>query len=77
MIKTKKFSDIPSYAVCYLAYGDLDGLTDDDIKLIDKFCKNNNIDHLVSCSDDTHFCYYPDFGLGSDCVEAEFILRSY
>ena len=66
---------IPTYAVCYIEYGDASGLNDDDIQMIDDFVRTNfpkgyiadwkNLDH-------PYFSSYPEFGKATDVVDADF-----
>lgn len=73
-IKTREFSNIPEWAVCFLAYGDKDGLEKEDIEAAEKWAKENKVSHLVSISDDRYFSHSPAFGLASICVDGLFIL---
>ena len=66
---------IPTYAVCYIEYGDADGLNDEDIQMIEDFVNANfpkgyvadwkNLDH-------PYFSPSPDFGLAAEVVDADF-----
>ena len=67
--------DIPSWAICYLVYGDKDGLTDEDIITVDTFLEQNN---LVSCGIDVteeydEFNTCPAFGLACDTYTVRFV----
>ena len=57
--KSVKFDNIPEYAITYLAYGDASGLEDEDIKTIDKWCHENDIDHLTNTGEERHFSSHP------------------
>ena len=74
--KSVKFDNIPEYAITYLAYGDASGLEDEDIKTIDKWCRENDIDHLTNTGEERHFSSHPEFGLAIDCVEATFLVNA-
>ena len=66
---------IPTYAVCYIEYGDAEGLDDNDINLIENFVRTNfpkgyaadwsNLDH-------PYFSTHPEFGKATDVVDADF-----
>ena len=74
-IKTETFDNIPQWAVTYLAYGDKDGLSDEDIALADNWAKRNQIASLIGAGEERYFSSHPEFGLASDCVTATFSLR--
>lgn len=74
-----KFS-IPTYAVCYLEYGDSEGLSSDDIENIDDWVKSfSEHQSLVFDYDrdddgdtlDASFNTNPDYGLACDTLDAE------
>ena len=73
--KSVSFENIPEYAVGYLAYGDATGLEDEDIKVIDEWCRENGIDHLTNTGEERHFSPHPEFGLAADCIDATFLVN--
>ena len=73
--KSVDFNNIPEYAITYLAYGDASGLEEKDVKNIDEWNRKNNIDHLVDCKEGRYFSTYPEFGLPSYCVDANFLVN--
>ena len=65
---------IPTWALCYLINSDPSGLNEEDIKMIDKWCKENGISVLSTASDqegesEPYFTHYPAFGLPTDVVD--------
>ena len=64
-----KFDNIPDYAVGYMAYGEPDALSDEDIKNIDDFMEKHNLDSLSEISDSTSFVNKPAFGLATNCFD--------
>lgn len=67
---------IPSYAVCYLIYGESDGLTEDDIKNIDSWVEKMQNNNNGKCFDvspisgrDEYFDPCPCFGLPCDSID--------
>ena len=65
--------NIPAWSVCYLEYGEMDNLSEEDISMIDEWLEtleNNGFTNPVfSFGDDNGFHMFPEFGLGCDCVE--------
>ncbi len=74
-INTETFENIPQWAVTYLAYGDKDGLSDEDIALVDNWAKRNQINSFIDAGEEHYFSSHPKFGPASDCVTATFTLR--
>lgn len=74
MIITDTIRNIPQWAVCYLAYGDDTGITDEDKKLVDDFVDELNKDGWRLCEapiegSENSFCSHPAFGLACDTVD--------
>lgn len=71
--------DVPVWAVPYLAYGESDNLTEEDIRLADEFMKRNGFGQLIDASNTyserTYFRSHPAFGPACDCVDANFTLK--
>jgi hypothetical protein len=65
----EQVSNFPVWAIHYAAYGEADGLEDEDAKLVDRWMDENGFSHLVDASDETNFSSHPVFGLACDCVE--------
>ena len=65
--------NIPAWSVCYIEYGDADGLSEEDIDTVDDWMKSLNkagfTELVFSIGEDTGFHMFPEFGLGCDCVE--------
>ena len=71
-IKNQYDYQFPTYALCALFNGDLEGLEDDDIANFNRFMKQNkNIDVWDDKEPDSepYFCRYPEFGLACDVVD--------
>lgn len=72
---------IPDWALCYIEYGDRNGLTDEDIKMIDAFYESYrkvgmDIQGIYPVKDDnnnfeSYFSRYPAFGLPCDVVDCD------
>lgn len=71
--KFKTFENIPQWAAQYMLFGVevVDGLnlTDEDIKQVENFMKQENISSVIDVSNNTYFSSNPEFGLASDCVD--------
>ena len=71
-IKNQYDYQFPSYALCALFNGDLDGLDDDDIANFNRFMEQNkNIDVWDDKEPDSepYFCTSPEFGLACNVVD--------
>ena len=71
-IKNTYEYQFPSYALCALFNGDLDGLEDEDIANFERFMEQNkNIDVWDDKEPDQepYFAPYPEFGLACDVVD--------
>lgn len=64
--------NIPTWAVCYIEYGNdcADGLTDEEIKMVDDFLNSYGCGLVFEYSEEQFFTSSPAFGLPCDCVEA-------
>lgn len=66
---------IPTHAISMLEYGDVTGLTDMDIELVNGFVYSNfPHGYVVDWTGIGHpyFCRHPEFGLEGEVVEADF-----
>ena len=70
---------IPTWALCYLIYGDASNLTDEDIAIADKWCEANKVSSV--CAPDTqegecipYFTHYPAFGLPTDVIDCHVMI---
>ena len=68
-----KISNIPEWAVGYMAYGDASGLNAEEITQVDAWMKENKLSNLSEISDERYFSSHPEFGLAGDCVDGTFI----
>ena len=71
-MKLVKYENFPEWAVYYCFYGESDNLTKEEIKQIEDFLLNENLDELISISDDSYFTSCPVFGLASNCFDVTF-----
>lgn len=76
MIETEIIRNIPQWAVCYIAYGDDSGLTEEDKKMVDTFLATLKKDGWTICEapiegSENSFCRYPLFGLPCETVDYE------
>lgn len=67
-IKATYIEKIPSYAVCYIANGDVGELDQEEIKLIDNFT-DQFPNAIYNFTEEEEFCWHPAFGLASNCYE--------
>ena len=67
---------VPEYAISYLYYGSKDGLSDEDVKIIDKWMADENLAESVDCGEERFFSSRLEFGLPTTCVEVSFLKRS-
>jgi len=61
---------IPTYAICYLEYGDCSALEHGDIQAIDFFLERYN-SPVFEYGEEKYFSHNPAFGLGMTCVECK------
>ncbi len=72
MKKTETYT-LPKYYACYLMYGDFSGLTEDEIKQIDRFVEREKLGWLVNISEESYFKHFNDLdNLGNDVCEYTF-----
>ena len=65
---TKTIEKIPAWSMCYLFYGDTDGITEEEIQEVEKWCKDIKMIYLSLREDedgfaDPYFSTCPAFGL--------------
>ncbi len=74
---TDRYS-VPTWALCYLINGDIEGLEFGEKEMIDDWKQRNGVLD-VFCPDDadseSYFTYYPPFGLACDVVECECVIE--
>lgn len=75
-MKTEIIRNVPQWAVCYIAYGDDSGLTEEDKKMVDTFLDGLTQDGWNICESpiegsENSFCRYPQFGLSCETVDYE------
>ena len=73
-IDVEQVDDFPEYMVTYAYYGDMDGVTDEDIDAYEKWRKRNGFGSLLGIDTDmeSHFSSHPAFGLACNVVSATF-----
>lgn len=75
MMKFAGTYQIPTYAVPMLENGDITGLTDLDVELINGFIAANFPKGYVADwigRNDPYSCSCPEFGMATDVIEADF-----
>lgn len=74
----KSIEKVPVYSLPYLINGDSDGLTDEDVAIIDQWCKRIKIISPITDADgnaDVYFTSDPAFGLPADVMDCVVICR--
>lgn len=65
--------NIPNWAVCYLEYAETDGLSKEDIEVVDKWLEalelNGYTNPVFVFGKDNGYHEYPEFGLGCGCIQ--------
>lgn len=72
-------ASIPVWAMCYIFYGDLDSVSEEEQAIIDAWWSRNNVVAVSPVQDDEqgltpYFDYFPAFGLGSDVIDCNVIV---
>ena len=62
---------IPTWAICYIEYGDKSNLTDEDEEMIDKWLDELGFAPIIKYDDNPYFTHYPAFGKACDVVDAK------
>ena len=78
--------NFPTYMLCYMLYGERDGVTDEDIENLEAWMDRENLNGYrifdvfleEGCGDEmvikkNEFCAHPAFGLACETCEAVFI----
>ena len=74
----KTTEQIPTWSLCYLINGDRAGLTDDEIRMIEKWTSDWQV-QIVSPLTDTegnaqpYFSHYPLFGLPTEVEDCDIL----
>ena len=76
----KSIEKVPTWSLPYIINGDNSMLTDEDIALIDQWCKRIKLDGISIITDaegnaDSYFTGYPSFGLPADVMDCVVICR--
>lgn len=78
-METLTTEKIPTWAICYLEYGDPTGLTDEDIEQVDEFISDNFphgfVMEIVADEDQCvtpYFASRPAFGGGCEVYDVNF-----
>jgi len=69
---------IPTWSLCYVINGDPTGLTDDEIRMVDQWLNDWQVEivsPITDENDNTHpyFSHYPLFGLPTEVEECDII----
>ena len=80
MERNKYIAKIPTWALCYIINGDPTGLENKDIKLIDNYLYDNNVEIVSPLTNkigdlDPYFSHYPEWGLAAEVVDCTIICR--
>lgn len=60
---------VPTWALCALINGDLTGLEDEDITLVEKWLKTTGYTVISPDESEPYFSPFPAFGLATDCID--------
>ena len=77
----KSIEEVPTWSLPYLINGDNTMLTDEDIALIDQWCKRIKLVDISPITDaegdlaESYFSSYPAFGLPADVMDCVVICR--
>ena len=61
--------EIPRWALCYLVNGDLTGLSDEEIKIVQDWERDNHVYDVESLEEEGSFSWRPEFGKACNVVE--------
>lgn len=61
--------EIPEWALCYLVNGDLTGLSDEDIKIVQDWERDNHVYDVEPLKEEGSFSWHPEFGKACNVVE--------
>ncbi len=65
---------IPTYAICYIEYGDINKLEEPDVEQIDNFIRTNFPNGFIVYwkDENPYFSSTPAFGKATEVVDADF-----
>ena len=71
---------IPTWALCYINYGDPTALTDEEIALVDEWQNRNNVADVCTAYTEgekpqPYFTHNPAFGLPTEVMDCYIIYR--
>ena len=66
---------VPVWALCYIINGDPSGLEDSDISLVDSWLAGSEYEIISPRAEDPYFSTVPAFGLASDVVDCDCLIR--
>ena len=72
---------IPTWSLCYLINGDATALTDEEIRMVDEWVSQWQVEIVSPLMDEdgnTHpyFCHYPIFGLPTEVEDCEILYKN-
>ena len=77
----KTTEKIPTWSLCYLINGDATGLTDDEIRMIDTWMNDWQVEIVFPVTDEggeaqPYFSHYPLFGLPAEVEDCEILYKN-
>ena len=66
---------IPTWSLCYLINGDATALTDDEIRMVDEWVSQWQVE-IVSPLMDPYFSHFPLFGLPTEVEDCEILYKN-
>lgn len=60
--------NIPNWSIPYLVNGDSSGIEDDEVEMVDDWCKKNNVETVDPTDEQDGFTTDTEFGDACDCT---------
>lgn len=71
----KYIEQIPTWALGYIINGDASALTEEELKMVDRWLKQSGYEIISPTDCNESFSKYPAFGLPCTVVECECLIR--
>lgn len=71
MIEYITTESIPTWAMCYIEYGDVGDMTDEEVDMVNDFMESYGFPIIIEYGEEEFFTSCPAFGLPCDCVEGK------